>query len=444
MKKLIIIILLLLAGTTIKAQDLKYPPFLWYLGQPNTWTGPQTYDSLRSRVIYADSLYQMGVRIDPFPYHKLVTMPSGVMAFRLMVDDSLGNDSNDGLTWATAKKTINGALNTLPSDLKNYEVQVIVQNGVYRETINLNRFFNGLIHFQRFGTNWNSSTSAWGSFWKNGATNPFRNDSTVQIVPPTGNMAFTAYSSGTSLSLIFQSQDTLSNQFEYGRWIFKTSSYYIFESNPLASLGFYGVIFDATGGTWEANAFRGETNLVLQNCSFIGVTGTKQIRISNAKLSSTIQHDSYWKWNGRSPLPYPGKSPVFYDTLPQILCVGLNRTLDFRTAYLVKGGKLKLTLNSDFTGTIYYDTSTAYIVDGSIENHKIASNGNLISNYLTTKFRVVSDTAYISSLKTTNTITGKNLNFLATDSTRTFRAITDSLMVKVNINGIDYWLKLVR
>ena len=43
MKKIITLILLLFAVSS-NAQDFKLPPFKWYLGQSNTWTGPQTYN----------------------------------------------------------------------------------------------------------------------------------------------------------------------------------------------------------------------------------------------------------------------------------------------------------------------------------------------------------------------------------------------------------------
>ena len=35
-----------MAVSTVKAQSLQYPPFTWYLGQNNTWTGYQLFDSI--------------------------------------------------------------------------------------------------------------------------------------------------------------------------------------------------------------------------------------------------------------------------------------------------------------------------------------------------------------------------------------------------------------
>jgi len=49
MKKIILLILLLFAIES-NAQDLKPPPFTWYLGQNNTWTAAQNYN-----LLYADS-----------------------------------------------------------------------------------------------------------------------------------------------------------------------------------------------------------------------------------------------------------------------------------------------------------------------------------------------------------------------------------------------------
>ncbi len=66
-----------------------------------------------------------------FPLDKLKLTPWGANSFFLVVDPLLGNDSNNGYTLATAKKTVQSALDSLPSDLLGYEAFILLHSGTY-------------------------------------------------------------------------------------------------------------------------------------------------------------------------------------------------------------------------------------------------------------------------------------------------------------------------
>lgn len=54
-----------------------------------------------------------------------------------------GSDSNDGLTEATAFRTIQHAIGIIPKNLNGCIATIKVVNGTYNETLNINRYFGG-------------------------------------------------------------------------------------------------------------------------------------------------------------------------------------------------------------------------------------------------------------------------------------------------------------
>ncbi|MBX7246440.1 MAG: right-handed parallel beta-helix repeat-containing protein [Candidatus Sumerlaeaceae bacterium] len=67
----------------------------------------------------------------------LVTLRTGGQDFIIYVNGTTGNDSNNGLTTNTAKKTIQAAVNIVPPRL-NSNVTIDIADGVYREEVNVN------------------------------------------------------------------------------------------------------------------------------------------------------------------------------------------------------------------------------------------------------------------------------------------------------------------
>ena len=61
----------------------------------------------------------------------------------LYVNSSSGNDGNDGLSSSKAKKTIQGALNSLPKNLGSYIATINVAAGTYNEAIKIAGFYAG-------------------------------------------------------------------------------------------------------------------------------------------------------------------------------------------------------------------------------------------------------------------------------------------------------------
>jgi len=130
--------------------------------------------------------------------------------FRLMVDDSLGDDSNNGGTWSTAKKTIQGAIDALPDDLQGRIAFLFFHPGIYTGTADMRTKYNGSIELRWVGmfANTNYSTSingAYTTFLRNGAVDPIRDSSQVIFdLTPTGSAAISAYHTSTiKFSLIF-------------------------------------------------------------------------------------------------------------------------------------------------------------------------------------------------------------------------------------------------
>ena len=89
-----------------------------------------------------------------FPYDKLVTYPGTETyqwypnqdkVFRYYVKPT-GNDSNDGQTWATAKRQPQSVLDDLPGDLMGHEVWILISGGTY-EPVNVTKL-RGKVSFE--------------------------------------------------------------------------------------------------------------------------------------------------------------------------------------------------------------------------------------------------------------------------------------------------------
>ena len=126
-----------------------------------------------------------------FPYDLLVMAPWGQPAFRIYADCDLGDDDNDGLTWATAKKTVNGALDILPDDLKGYEVRIHLHPGIYDEPVSFARFSNATkINVGYYDQLYNTSSDPYSLWFRNGSVNPIRNNDQLVFKNSAGNQVW--------------------------------------------------------------------------------------------------------------------------------------------------------------------------------------------------------------------------------------------------------------
>ncbi|MEW6654919.1 MAG: hypothetical protein AB1394_15805, partial [Bacteroidota bacterium] len=161
-----------------------------------------------------------------FPHDKLVAKwdNATVKAFRIMVSTT-GDDANDGLTWATAKKTINGALALLPYDLNTYEAYILVAPGTY-PPINAN-FINGKIWFYQMNSSYNSGAGSNGiaTWFRNGATTTFTDNPVIVDNTALDAKAATVYlkSNKTAEYAFWSELATPSNAWRFlaEKWVFK-------------------------------------------------------------------------------------------------------------------------------------------------------------------------------------------------------------------------------
>ncbi len=118
-----------------------------------------------------------GSSIDNFPKHLLVNYwgSDTRLVFRFMIDPVNGSDLNNGLSWESAKKSMDGVLSALPKDLQDREVWILCAGG----TNNWSGIqkCNGRIIVRWCGNFMNTvNNNAWVNWAKNGTTKTFSND----------------------------------------------------------------------------------------------------------------------------------------------------------------------------------------------------------------------------------------------------------------------------
>lgn len=127
-----------------------------------------------------------------------------LLTLGIYLDAELGNDENDGLTWATAKKTLFAAQKLIPFDLKGIHVLIFFHPGVYLEDAVSFNHLNGTVRFVWVGTFINSADTPYASYVRNGTINPIRNDNQV-IIKLRNRIAL--HSSGRSCKYEFNQRD---------------------------------------------------------------------------------------------------------------------------------------------------------------------------------------------------------------------------------------------
>ena len=185
MKRLIFILIFISFSTTVFPQWLvDGGNLIWPYGNVKIPNGQLTLSQQPAVVNY-----------DPAIFSDSTWWDAQEPSFRIMVDDSLGNDNNDGGTWSAAKKTIQGAIDALPDDLQGRIAFLFFHPGTYTGTADMSTKYNGKIevHWCGMFLNTNYATSVNGDFsvWaRNGAVDPIRDSSQVIFnLTPSGNAA---------------------------------------------------------------------------------------------------------------------------------------------------------------------------------------------------------------------------------------------------------------
>lgn len=91
----------------------------------------------------------------------LVKIQTGLTDYTIYVNGATGDDANNGLTTATAKKTITGAVNILPDKVR-CDINIEVADGIYRETVKIHGISVEPGKFVKFlgDSDWNTSVTA--------------------------------------------------------------------------------------------------------------------------------------------------------------------------------------------------------------------------------------------------------------------------------------------
>lgn len=91
------------------------------------------------------------VYVQADPYSKMLipqTTGGTDLRYRFFLDATNGNDENDGQSWVNALKTVQAAIDKLPSNLDGHKGVLIFAPGTYDGRIELDKFKNGEVIFQ--------------------------------------------------------------------------------------------------------------------------------------------------------------------------------------------------------------------------------------------------------------------------------------------------------
>ncbi len=356
-------------------------------------------------------------KFEKFPFDKLVSAPwdANTKIFMVYVDDSLGSDKNDGFSWANAKKTITGGVTAIPSDQKGYLMQLFVTPGTYNERILMTGKQNGKIDF----------------IWKPKAG---RLDTTIVVKGTTAGPTI-YYANWTNqvqnFGFTFSAPSTDGNatHIAWGRWVFETKSWATMqiEGNVYPTLvSFMSSVFDMTGSTWKG-VFLNAKTILMQFCE---IKGIKSLDFAQANTITTA-YDTYWKFYDSTKAdhmpPYSGYSLVFRGATPLASFDNTTAVIDLRHLHYVDTlTKPAITLGASFGGYYKYDT-TSTLTDNSTIMHSTEYSGATYS-YFNRYMYIDSHKPYMRGF----------------DSTRVAPTVSDSVWIKQNFNGQDYWIKMVK
>ncbi len=123
----------------------------------------------------------------PFDISTPIWDNPNLLSFRVFVDSELGNDNNNGLSWATPLKTLSAVENKIPYDLKGAHALIYIHPGIY-QAAQFNHT-NGIIRLLWGGAAAiNDVPGPYGDYCRVGSINPARNNNQVIIISKSSNM----------------------------------------------------------------------------------------------------------------------------------------------------------------------------------------------------------------------------------------------------------------
>lgn len=388
-----------------------------------------------------------------FPYDKLVTNWAGTSkAFRYYVDGDNGNDANDGLKMSTAKKTINGALALLPSNLQNYEFHVFVHPGTYNENILLsnNRATDGQILISWVGTFWNTSSDAYVVWARNGDTVIARNDNQVIIngSHSLGCKNLTVTYRSFKPGIASWNKGACATRFKFNFPSSGTNDGYSiyagtlwFQNSPEINLG----------GTGRGFYVTGDASLKLQGAYFKGGSGGASTSTSDWSGAIVINSNSILNVGEEDyvyadEFPMPNGNSLYFEDVKQGLWYNSNAGSDGSKHKFIcnknygvgwvnqTGTTTRFNINTSFAGYLRYNSTITELVDPSAYSHityDVATSTT--TNYMSPK--ILNDEnaiAFNTSLKVKEVTTEPTIT---QDNQAGFYVKGDKVVLKFNSGG---------
>lgn len=315
-----------------------------------------------------------------FPFDILTVTPWNEICFRLFVDGELGNDDYDGLSWATAKKTISGSLDVLPSDLQGYNVRFFIHPGIYDEYVSFAKLKNcGQIVFEYLDTQINSCNSSYAAYCRNGAVNPIRNDDPIVLKNTSGPIVWLSPSNPARLwfaAIDPNNEWNNNNHFKCNKIIFQGNDsgtselfqcYCDFHSEP----GCLGLDLKSANVGISFNGSSSRFLEVLVNgCTIVGGSGNCSVQSShnNPVFLGNYANLNIIDWY---TLNYSGTS-IYWNITGIRQCVGM-----------WNAGKLDMSLSAS-----HISYSQGSLPDADLPFISLFSNTNGVISYPSSRFRL--------------------------------------------------------
>ena len=218
-------------------------------------------------------------------------------AWRFMVDPVNGDDNNDGLSWATAKKTINSIFPLFPDDMNGYSAFIFVKPGNIDDGIYIKGKINGYIEFNWVGAGFliDRATNNFVQWADNGENITSTND-TIKVKADKYRVPEEALliESCKNTRITFFAKNPNINAWVSGANYAQMWKFYAPNDNDIVAVTYIILVFGKTDGT-ELQLFSGcridlgscngygasvwgEGNLGLNSISFYGGNGQASTR----------------------------------------------------------------------------------------------------------------------------------------------------------------------
>jgi hypothetical protein len=361
--------------------------------------------------------------------------------FRLMVAPWGSDTKKDyGFSWEKPFKTITGALNWLPVDLKGYECNILVSGGHYGNGIYPNhRFHNGRVNFMWIGTFANTGSGIWNTWIRAGAVNPITTDSAAYVFDTLQTDCVVQLNCDQDLSSF--------------TWSFRAYDYdnsvafdnkYIFDGRPgAAHYELFCIRPNTIGTTYLYFTDIGYTLFYLGKTTGYGIELSEwgdmrcaelnKIRIIGGTGTASTGNSIYSTglWFGGRDLTI-ASSKIYGVTSMFFTGSSMLSNQNISGLALDSGSAPAVTFYGNYQGVFTYADESATFTDNSTLNHTVR---RYHSGALASTTAYLSPNYYLMSNK---------FGYNNIDTTRTFGAVADSVKIKVILNGQDYWLKLTR